>query len=300
VIEDGPWFDHIVDCNDNTAGSLYHLVKALRKLKPDMAVIMPNSFRSALVARLSGAKHVVGYKRNGRSFLISSGPRPVQSGSTILPVPMVTYYMEICKYLNINAPVTTKPSLFISDALNKKGEKLFDTYKISSDDMVVGLNPGAKFGASKCWPPEHFAKLAEMLQEAYNCKILILTGPGEEKIAGLITENSRATLINTAKDSVDLALLKCLIKRCNLLVTNDTGPRHYAVAFNIPTLVIMGPTDPRYTDANLENTFVLRIELDCSPCHKSRCPLNHECMRMITPENVMQESNILLERSHNR
>ncbi len=299
VIEDGPWFDHIVDCNDNTAGSLYHLVKTLRKLKPDMAVIMPNSFRSALVARLSGAKHVVGYKRNGRSFLISSGPRPVQSGSTILPVPMVAYYMELCKYLNINAPETTKPSLFISDALNKKGEKLFDTYKISSDDMVVGLNPGAKFGASKCWPPEHFAKLAEMLQEKYKCKILLLTGPGEEKIADIITENSRATLINTAKDSVDLALLKCLIKRCDLLITNDTGPRHYAVAFNIPTLVIMGPTDQRYTNTNLEKTSVLRIELDCSPCHKSRCPLNHECMRMITPENVMQESKILLERLSN-
>ena len=300
VIEDGPWFDNIIDCNDKTFGGLYDLVKMLRRTEPDLSVIMSNSFRSALIAKLGGSKKIVGYKRNGRSFLISSGPEPVYSGKKILPVSMTNYYMELCKYLNIKPSENIKPSLFISDALNKKGEKLLNTYKIGSNDMVIGLNPGAKFGASKCWPPEYFAELAEMLQKKYNCKILLLTGPGEERIADLITEKSRATLINTAPDKVDLALLKHLVKRCNLLVTNDTGPRHYAVAFDIPTLVIMGPTDQRYTNTNLEKTSVLRMKLDCSPCHKSECPLNHECMRMITPKNVMRESEKLFERLNNR
>ena len=290
VIEDGPWFDNIIDCNDKTLSGLYALVKTLRRLKPDLAVIMPNSFRSAFIAKLGGAKKIVGYKRGGRSFLISGGPEPMRSGKKILPVPMITYYMEICKYLRIKLPETTKPSLFISDALCKKGEQLLNAYKITKDDMVIGLNPGAKFGASKCWPPEYFAKLADMLQKKYNCKILLLTGPGEEDIACSITEKSSATLINTAPDKVNLSMLKNLIRRCNLLITNDTGPRHYAVAFDIPTLVIMGPTDHRYTNANLEKTSVLRIELDCSPCHKSECPINHECMHMIMPEDVMCES----------
>ncbi|MHC5172345.1 MAG: glycosyltransferase family 9 protein [Planctomycetota bacterium] len=74
---------------------------------------------------------------------------------------------------------------------------------------------------------------------------------------------------------MDLALLKPLIKRCDVLITNDTGPRHYAVAFNVPVVAIMGPTDPRYTAANLEKTVVIRQELECSPCHKKVCPIDH-------------------------
>jgi heptosyltransferase-2 len=79
-------------------------------------------------------------------------------------------------------------------------------------------------------------------------------------------------------------------------VTNDTGPRHYAVAFDIPAVVIMGPTDPRYTAANLEKTLVLRQELDCSPCHKKTCPRDHECMFMINPEALFMGSEKLLEK----
>lgn len=299
VIEDIPWFDNIIECNDKTFSGLYDLVKILRKTGPDLSVLMSNSFRSALIARLGGSKKIVGYKRNGRTFLISGGPEPVRSGKKILPVPMTGYYMELCKFLNLKPLKDIKPSLFISDDLRKKGVQLLNKYRINPDDMVIGLNPGAKFGASKCWPPEYFAKLAELLQEKYNCKILLLTGPEEDEIAYAITKKSRATIINTASDKVDLAMLKNLIKRCALLITNDTGPRHYAVAFNIPALVLMGPTDPEYTNMNLEKTSVLRRELDCSPCHKSICPLNHECMRMITPDDVMRESEKLLQRLKN-
>jgi heptosyltransferase-2 len=157
------------------------------------------------------------------------------------------------------------------------------------------MNSGAKFGSSKCWPPDYFAKLAELFENRWHCKILLFVGPGEEDIAQSIVEISRATIVNTGPDNIDLALLKHMIRSCRLLVTNDTGPRHYAVAFDIPVVVIMGPTDPRYTAANLEKTIVLRQELDCSPCHKKTCPRDHECMFMITPEAVFRGSEKLLE-----
>jgi heptosyltransferase-2 len=91
-------------------------------------------------------------------------------------------------------------------------------------------------------------------------------------------------------------LLKPLVKRCNLMVTNDTGPRHYAVAFDVPVVVLMGPTDPRYTNANLERTVVLRQELPCSPCHKKVCPRGQECMTGITPSMVLAAARSLLAR----
>ena len=93
-------------------------------------------------------------------------------------------------------------------------------------------------------------------------------------------------IINTASDILDLEQLKPIIKRCNLLVTNDTGPRHYAVAFDVPVVVLMGPTNPDYTAANLDRTPVFREEMECSPCHKKICPTDHRCMKDITPEKV--------------
>ena len=117
----------------------------------------------------------------------------------------------------------------------------------------------------------------------------MLVGPGEEAIAASIVEASSATIINTAADKIDLAELKPLIKCCDLLVTNDTGPRHYAVAFNIPHIVLMGPTNAIYTATNLELSTVLQKDLPCVPCHKKTCPLGHHaCMTEISPSMVYE------------
>lgn len=295
VVEDGPWFDQIIGCDDKTAKGFFKLIKTIRSINPDIAVVLPSSFRSTLAVWFGGVKKIFGYLRNYRSFLLSGGPRPVYAENGILPTPMVDYYMEICRWLNCTIPDVIKPRLFLSDLLKEKGNQLLDGYGIKPDDMVIGMNPGAKFGSSKCWPTEYFAKLAELFVEQWDCKILLFVGPGEDKLAQSIIETSKATIVNTGPDKVDLALLKSLIRRCRLLVTNDTGPRHYAVAFDVPVVVIMGPTDPRYTAANLEKTLVLRKELDCSPCHKKECPRDHECMLMIKPETVFEGSESLLK-----
>ena len=295
VVEDGPWFDQIIGCDDKTAKGFFKIMRTIRNLNPDIAIVLPSSLRSALAVWFGGVKEIFGYRRNHRSFLLSGGPRPIYAGNGILPIPMVDYYMEICRWLGLEIPDVIKPTLFLSDSLKEKGSQLLDRYGIKYDDMVIGMNPGAKFGSSKCWPPEYFAMLAELYMKRWDCKILLFVGPGEDEIAQSIIGASKATIVNTGPDKVDLALLKYLIKRCQLLVTNDTGPRHYAVAFDVPVVVIMGPTDPRYTAANLEKTLVLRQELDCSPCHKKECPRDHECMSMIKPETVLEGSESLLE-----
>ena len=296
VIKDGPWFDGIIELNDKTLSGFLAGVRAIRSVAPDMALVLPNSFRSSLFAFLGGARKRYGYKRELRSLLLSGGPRPLKDGRHIKPVPMVDYYMTICRYLNLNLPESTRPELFFSRAIEEKGQALFNRYGIKPGEMLIGLNPGAKFGASKCWPPEYFAKLAELISGKWACRILLLVGPGEGEIAASIIRSSRAEIINTGPDKVDLELLKYVVSRLDLLVTNDTGPRHYGVAFDIPTVVIMGPTNPDYTAANLEKTVVLRKPLDCSPCHEKTCPLgHHQCMTQIIPEAVLAASVRLLE-----
>lgn len=294
IIEDGPWFDDIVQSDDKTPRGFWQLVVRLRRLEPQMAIVLPNSMRSVLTARLGGAAKVFGYRRNGRSVLITGGPRPRRESRRVVPEPMTSYYLELCRWLGLTVDVQKKPRLYFSQALEQKGRLLLARYGIRDDDMLIGLNPGARYGSSKCWPPEHFARLADLLVQRWRCKLMLFIGPGEESIASAIAGLSRAEIINTAQDHVDLALLKPLIHRCRLLITNDTGPRHYAVAFDVAQVVIMGPTDPRYTDANLEKTIVLRRELDCSPCHLKKCPGDHRCMTEITPEAVLQAAGQLL------
>ncbi len=267
VVEEGPWFDDLIVAQDKSLGEMKALVSRLRRLRLDLAVILPNSFRSALIARLGGAKRIYGYRRNGRSALLSGGPAPRHRNGRITPRPMIEYYLEICRWLKLDPPSQPQPRLFYSATTRETGARLIESYHITATDLIIGLNPGARYGSSKCWPPEHFARLAEMIAQRWDCKILLFTGPGERDLGRRIIELSRAEIVNTAKDDVDLKVLMPLIQRCRLLITNDTGPRHYAVAFGIPVVVIMGPTDPRYTNANLEKTIVLRRDLNCAPCH---------------------------------
>jgi heptosyltransferase-2 len=99
-----------------------------------------------------------------------------------------------------------------------------------------------------------------------------------------------------ADPAVPLDVLMAIIQSSALVISNDTGPRHFAVAFQKPVVVIMGPTDPRYTNLNLEKTVVLRENLDCSPCHLKICPRDHRCMTAITPDRVIEASERLLDR----
>jgi heptosyltransferase-2 len=298
VVADAPWFDQLIEINDKTIYGSLDLLHRIRQLKPELAIVLPNSFRSAVIARFGGAGKIYGYRRNGRSFLLNGGPLPPRDGNHITPMPMTAYYLEICRWIGLAVDRSEKPHLYVSDALQEKGTRFLERHGISADDMVIGLNPGAKFGSSKCWLPEYFARFAEMLTQRRNCKLLLFIGPGEDEIGKKIARLSKAKIINTGPANVNLALLKPLIKRCQLLVTNDTGPRHYAVAFDVPVVVLMGPTDPRYTNSNLEKTIVLRREMDCSPCHLKKCPRDHRCMTEITPEAVLQAAEQLLHKQN--
>jgi len=286
IVEDSPWFDHIVDCQDKNLKGLSAIRQAFTTSKPQMGLLLPNTTHSWLTFKYAGVPLIYGYRRNIRKHFLQ-GPDPIREGGKYKPMPMQDYYLELCRFMELELPATPKPTLHISESLQQRGNERLKHYGIQEDDLVIGLNPGASFGSSKCWPAEHFSELAELLHQEYNCKILLLVGPGEEEIARAVVASSAADIINTAEDKIGLAELKPLLKRCNLLITNDTGPRHYAVAFDVPHIVLMGPTNPLYTQSNLEHSVVLQKDLPCIPCHKKTCPLGHHaCMRELMPADV--------------
>jgi heptosyltransferase II len=293
IVKDSPWFDALVDANDKTWAGFQQMRGELRSLAPDAAILLTNSLRSALTMRLCGIRRIYGYRRQGRGVLLTGGPT-VSSNRKAAPIPMGRYYLEICRWLGLDVPLNPRPSLFIGEDLRRRGDALLAKYGIAEGDFVIGVTPGASFGSSKCWPAECFAELAELVQSRFQAKIILFCGPGEDEVSREILGRTKADIIDARSGGIDLEVLKPLVKRCNLFITNDTGPRHYAVAFDVPIVVLMGSTDPRYTDANTERTIVVRKDLDCSPCHKKVCPRQHECMTEIRPAEVLAAAERLL------
>ncbi len=289
-----PGIDRLIPCQDKGFGGMKQLASAIRDESPDLALLLPNSFRSFLSVRWGGVNNIVGYRRGFRKHFIQ-GPNPPMENGRYQPVPMTDYYLELLKWMGLKIEVPVTPQLYLTDEESARGEELLQNYGIKQEDRVIALNPGAQFGSSKCWPPKYFAELAESIQNRYRTKLLLLVGPGEDAIADEIVQTSKADIINTGPDKADLGVLKALAQRMDLLVTNDTGPRHYAVAFDKPVVVLMGPTDPRHTNCHLDKTVILREDLPCVPCHKKVCPIDHPCMIEMTPDKVFHAVQQILD-----
>lgn len=165
---------------------------------------------------------------------------------------------------------------------------------------VVVLVPGGAFGPSKCWPSERFAQTADRLITNYNATVVISVGPDlfEKQIAGEICDSSRHKLINLAERPVNLDELKTLFSRADLVISNDTGPRHIAIALRRKVITLFGPNDPAWTDSDYENEIQIVGNVPCAPCQKPVCKKSrHLCMEAITVEMVCNAAKKLLENS---
>ncbi|MBN2063245.1 MAG: lipopolysaccharide heptosyltransferase II [Sedimentisphaerales bacterium] len=297
ILDGSPWFDRVVGVDDKSGAGRSAQIAAVREFGAESALVFPNSWSSLLPIWRGGCRKIYGYRRNFRGLLLKGGPYPPRSGMKIKAVPTTDYYAELGRYLGLTLPEVVEPRLYVSEEAEERAGTIYNKYGISASDMVVGLNPGASFGSSKCWPGRYYAELAERLEGEYGCRLFMFTAPGEERIAQEIMGATKAGVIDMRNEGLDLSLLKPLVKRCCLLVTNDTGPRHYAVAFGVPVAVLFGSTDPGLTASNLEKTATIRLDIECSPCQEKVCPLgHHKCMEDMTVDMVYGEVRDLMLR----
>lgn len=300
LVEGLPYFDHIIEYDpkgkDKGIYPYLLLLKKLRKSQFDLAAILPNSFASALITFLAGIPCRVGYDQDARKWLLTDRIQPPKEDGIRIPVPMVERYLKICEYLN-GKVTPARAHLVLNPEAEAKAESIYSEQGIIREKICIVITPGAAFGSSKLWKPEYFAEVADLLIEKYSCRVMIVPGPGEEVIALRIEELMKYKPINLVESIVPLDLLASIIKRASLLITNDTGPRHIAFALKRPAVVLMGPTDPRYSSCHVdERTLVLRKDFPCAPCHLKVCPREHVCMDSITPQEVFEASCSLIER----
>ena len=293
TLDGTPWFDALIRFDPKSRDREFRTWSVRRRLRAeraDLAVLFPNSFRSALMAWSSGAARRIGYSRGGRGFLLTDGLTvPRNTDGTRKLVPAVEYYLAIVRSLGCKVD-SIRPELATTADDEAAVARSWQSLGLEPDRPVVCLNNGGAFGPAKSWPNASFGELARRLVDELDVRVLVVCGPGERDGARQIVKSaSREDVVSLADQAMSLGLTKASVKRSALLITTDSGPRHFAAAFGVPVISLFGPTHIAWTRTNHPGAIHLFHPVPCGPCQKPICPLgHHNCMTGLTPDAVFQ------------
>jgi len=298
LLRGAPWFDEYVPYDkrggDRGAMGALRLASRLRLGRWQTILLLPNSLRSSLVAYLSRIPRRAGYRGQGRSAFLTDGLDPEREDGRRVPVPMTPYYMALLSTLGVE-PLPTRPWLPVSVEEDVEAVDWLRENGVRDGETLVGFAPGASFGPSKLWPEDRWGILGTRLREDGH-RLLVFHGPGEQALAARIEDRIGGDVLRSTRRRPTLGFLKAATRRLSLLVTTDAGPRHVATAFDRPTVVLMGPNDPRLTACFLDRTEIVRVEVDCGPCAKPHCVTDGRCMTRIEPDRVLASCRAWLRR----
>ncbi len=219
---------------------------------------------------------------------------PIPSGRFV-PLPQVEYYADLAEAIGCERP-GDRLELFTTPDCDDSVRERLASLGIADRRPLVVISPGAKYGAAKCWLPERFADVAGRLIETEDATVVVTCGPGEEPIARQIGSAMQRRGYVLDAPRLTLGEMKSLVRRSDLLICNDAGPRHFAKAFEVPVVTVFGPTHPEWTATSYEAERIVRIDVDCGPCQHRICPLGHlKCMTGVSVEMVLGAASELLE-----
>jgi len=253
------------------------LVKTLRASGFDLAVLLHNNFDSALVAFLSGIPERIGYQKELRSALLTrSLPFPKE------PTPRADHFLAITKLVGCETN-DNKPDLYLSAAERESA----DVRLRNLPRPIVGIIPGAQ-EKTRIWDSGRFASVADNLISRVKASVLILGGPGDNKLSSSIMSRMKNIPIDMT-GAFNLRELISILNSCDLVISNDTGPMHIANLLGVRVITFFGAGDLIETRPIGEKAYVIHRDLPCSPCLKSECPEgNYKCLDLITAEEVAE------------
>jgi heptosyltransferase II len=281
----------------------------------DLAIVLPNSPRSALEAWLARIPQRIGYARPWRNLFLTTTIHP-RSGVVTMRKLSAKEIRDRARSLS-SAPSAPPASshhmhhyLHLVGSLGASSEALPPSLAIGQEEIasafekfrlplseagnrpILGVNPGAEYGPAKRWPADRFIASVREIQKRLNCIVLIFGGKADEPLAGEIELALRASNlpVRNLAGKTSLRELMALLKPCLVLLTNDSGPMHVAAALGTPVVVPFGSTSPELTGPGLPGDrrhVLLRAGAPCSPCFRRECPIDFRCMTGITVEQVV-------------
>jgi heptosyltransferase II len=254
------------------------LIRRLKQERFDLAVLFTNSLRTAWLAWRSGAKRRVGFARDGRRILLTDALAPK---SRSLPNPVLDEYLRLAGHLGSDVSDRRTETAVVPHNEHELARfwKQFDPRWRA--DGVLCLNPGGAFGSSKHWPTENFADLARRIVDRLGRTVLVLCGPAErDEARQIVYLAARDRVVSFADFPTSIGLTKAAIRSAEVLVTTDSGPRHFARPLGVPVVTLFGPTHQAWSETDDPRAVHLQIKVDCGPCQLRKCPLkHHRCMR---------------------
>jgi heptosyltransferase II len=295
--------------------SVFFVGQKLRAGNFDLALVLPNSPRSAIETWLAGIPQRIGYARPWRNFFLTNviasrsevvkmRKRSVGEIQQLIAAPTQNSKLkiqnssshQIHEYLHFAAalgsnPEPLPPQLVVTPDEIEGAKKKFGLNEI--EQPIFGLNAGAEYGPAKRWSVERFIAAAREIQQRTNCVWLLFGGKADAPIANQIeseTQNSKLKIQNLVNQT-SLRELMALLKTCRVLLTNDSGPMHVAAALGTPVIVPFGSTSPELTGPGLPGDLrhrLLKSDAPCSPCFRRECPIDFRCMNGISVERVVK------------
>jgi heptosyltransferase-2 len=287
-------FDRFLPDPGGGVGAALARARRLAAARFEWAVLLPDSPRAALGPFLARVPRRVGYARDAlRRALLTEALAPPRERGRRLPVPMTERYLRITRHLGC-PDAGERLELAVDPAAEEALDRDLRRRGVGRAERLLVVTPGAGFGPAKRWPPGHFAAASERLARRLGLVPVLAPAPREQGLARAIAGALRVRAVALVDPPPDVERLKALVARAALVLCNDSGPRHVAVALGRPVVVAMGPSDPRHTARHLEQERVLREPVACSPCGRRACPIDHRCMTRLRPERVVAAGEELL------
>ena len=268
-------------------GTTRNRIRVLKSGRFRRAIILPNSFRAAMIAYAAGISERWGYSSDARGILLTHGIRRDRERGHQLDD-----YSALLAAINAPRVVDEIPSIKIPVHIREKARKRMRAAGVRLDRPLFGLHAGGLYGRAKHWGDDRYGEIAErLLDDGYS--VAMLTSPGERAQAEAIAEQYGN--IPVVGGDGDVLQLAAAIWHCSVIVTNDSGPLHLAAALAVPSVSIFGPTDPARTVIP-GATRVVRKDVSCGPCYERECPLrDHRCMTEISVDEVFNAAVGLLQ-----
>lgn len=257
----------------------YQLAQKLKSKNYDAAILLQNSFKSALIPFWARIPKRIGYNKECRKFLLTHfHPFNRKKERSYLEQQLVLLnHIDICISDRASIPL---PKLHVS----KEQKKIIrHQFNIANDEMpVLILCPGAQYGPSKQWPASYFAQIAQR-QIDQGWQVWILGAQWDQKIATEIEKNVTGNIKNFAGNTT-LTEAVILMSFAYHVITNDSGLMHIGAALDKKIIALYGSSSPIYTPPLNHQATVISLQLSCSPCFKKTCPLGHyDCLKKLTP-----------------
>lgn len=290
-------FDEFIPFHDKeTLPRLFLFGRSLKKKNFSRAFLFTRHFRAAFISRAARIPEIIGYSQSWLAFLLTHRSRRPDRHQTRMHDTGV--YLNLLSQYGLAVPSQAEPSLNIDTATIEKTEAQF-LPDHSSPSLFI--HAGAATSAAKLWMPSRFAQIINSyIQHTGGTAVLL----GIESESGINNEIMKTVdKPDSVVNLVGKTTLKqtcALLANAELLLSNDSGMMHVAGALDTPAVVVFGPTNPNQVMPSNRGSVAMFEEVDCGPCHKKICPLDHRCMIQLTADRVWEQGIAPLLKSHCR